>query len=156
MFNKKKKNYPCGSLFSKVQHYLNYQGLLSLCEWLQYIIYAYFVYVYVMLYADECVCIRCICTRVRVRVFLCKQVHLFCMNVCCMNVLYGCGYECYKMKNGHAFCTLRKLIERKRERERAKSRKERKRKKDEKVEEERGREKEKQSNRESEILGRSR
>lgn len=113
-----------------------------------------------MLHADECVCvcIRCICTRVRVRVFLCKQVHLFCMNVCCMNVLYGCGYECYKMKNGHAFCTLRKLIERKRERdrERAKSRKERKRKKDEKVEEERGREKEKQSNRESEILGRSR
>lgn len=85
MFNEK-KNYPCGSLFSKVQHYLNYQGLLSLCEWLQYIIYAYFVYVYVMLYADECVrvCIRCICTRVRVRVrvFLCKQVHLFCMNVC--------------------------------------------------------------------------
>lgn len=75
MFNEKKKNYPNGSLFSKVQHYLNYQGLLSLCEWLQYIIYAYFVYVYVLC----CVCMRSSVCNVYLRTYMnvCKQVHLF-------------------------------------------------------------------------------
>lgn len=78
-----KKNYTSGSLFSKVQHYyLNYQGLLSLCEWLQYIIYAYFVYVYVLCWARARVCVYNIYERVCLIASKC-----ICF-VCCTNVCY--------------------------------------------------------------------
>lgn len=84
-------------LYSKVQHYLNYKGLLNPCEWLQYIIYMYFVYVYVCVCSDGRVCIyMCTCryihTHIYVRMF-CKSFVSF-EHLWCTNVSHGCGYEC--------------------------------------------------------------
>lgn len=129
--------------------------------WLQYIIYAYFVYVYVMLCVYAGVCVSGVFAHVYIRVLLCKQVHLFCVLYECIIRLWV--WMCYKMKNEHALCTLGKLIDRARERneseneiEKREKARDREREKERWKDRDRGRGKQKQDNRESEILGRSR
>lgn len=83
----KKKTIPL-DLYSKVQHYLNYKGLLSPCEWLQYIIYMYFVYVYVCVCSDGRVYVyvyMCTCRYIRAHIctyIFCNQEHLFYLSIC--------------------------------------------------------------------------
>jgi len=122
-------------LYSKVQHYLNYKGLLSPCEWLQYINTCILcMYMYACVLTDVCVCLCiyiyiyiyvCVCVCVRIDIFahiyvcFCKQEYI-CFMCGDTNVSHGCGYECMfcgtKWKVGTGLA-LEKSIEKESEKE---------------------------------------